>query len=531
MSPESPQTESSSLEAKGQLRALLSVSDKTGIVHFARKLTELHWELISTGGTLRALREAGIPATAVEQVTQFPEILSGRVKTLHPAIHAAILADRRLAEHRKELAQLGIKPLDLVVVNFYPFADATREPNLGLDELFEEIDIGGPAMVRAAAKNWKSVAVVVEPRRYPEVLALLQESGGVLPESYRRELALAAFQATALYEATIARTLLERLQQIEPTSLPESLILELKKEQELRYGENPHQRGAVYRSPASNGLFGGLQQLQGAELTFNNLLDADAARRLVGRLPKPACVIVKHNNPSGAALGSTAVEAFERAVAADPVSAFGGVVALNVAVDDDTAALLTSRFFEVVVAPGFTRGAQKLLSSKVNLRTLQTPVLPPREPQLEVRSVDGGFLVQVADEAADAPDGWTVVSQRAPSAEEWKALEFAWAVVRGVRSNAIVLANATQTLGIGAGQMSRVDSCRLAISKALVSLEGAVAASDAFFPFRDGVDLLAEAGVRAIIQPGGSRRDPEVIRAVDEKGLAMVFTHRRHFRH
>ncbi len=512
-------------------RALLSVSDKSGLLEFARELVGLGWELISTGGTLRALEKGGVPVIPVEEVTGFPEILSGRVKTLHPSVHAALLADRRRPEHQDDLARLCITPIDLLVVNFYPFAEAARNSALDLDALFEEIDIGGPAMVRAAAKNWPSVAVVVEPKQYPEILEQLSRYGKMLPDSYRQELALAAFRATAAYEAIIAEYLAARLEVGSETTLPAHLILNLERDRTLRYGENPHQIGGLFRIRGSTGPLGGFEALQGNELSFNNLLDADSARRLVGFLPTPAAVVVKHNNPSGAALGSTLAEALERAIAADPISAFGGVVALNACVDLLTAELLTSRFLEVVVAPEFTPEARDRLTTKSALRVLKAPVFEPRSPKLEFRSVDGGVLVQSADELPDEPESWTVVSRRAPTPEELAGLRFAWAVVRGIRSNAIVIANEFQTLGIGAGQMSRVDSCRLAISKASGRLAGSVAASDAFFPFRDGVDLLAQAGVQAIIQPGGSRRDPEVLGAADELGLAMVFTHRRHFRH
>lgn len=517
-------------ERNRRRRALLSVADKTGLTDLARGLVERDWELLSTGGTLRVLQAAGIPAQPVEASTRFPEILSGRVKTLHPAIHAGLLADRSRPDHLAELERLELAPIDLLVVNLYPFEKAVADPGLDPRAVIEEIDIGGPAMVRAAAKNWRSVAVVLEPERYAEILELLDRHGGALPERYREELALAAFRRTAAYDALIADWFASRLE-VAPTLEPK-LLLPLARTRTLRYGENPHQNGALYERPGSRGLFGGLEQLQGGDLSYNNLLDADAARRLVGSLAPPAAVIVKHNNPCGVARGASLREALEKAVAADPTSAYGGVVALNAPIDRPVAELLASRFFEVVVAPGCLADARETLAPRTNLRVLLAPAFRSQSPgRLELRSLDGAYLVQTADDEPDAPEGWTVVSDRVPSDADLEALRFAWTVVRGVRSNAIVLARDDQSLGIGAGQMSRVDACRIAIEKSLHPLAGSVAASDAFFPFRDGVDLLAKAGVAAIIQPGGSRRDQEVMAACNEHGIAMVFTRRRHFRH
>ncbi len=518
-------------------RALLSVSDKTHLADFGRGLHELGVELVSTGGTARHLAEHGIPVTKVADVTGFPEILDGRVKTLHPKIHGGILADRRLEEHRQQLDAHGITGIDLVVVNLYPF-EQTVAQGASYDETIEMIDIGGPCMVRAAAKNHANVAVVVDPNDYAAVLETLHQEGD-LHQDLRRRLALAAFRHTRDYDSAIAEWLEAEANERDTSAFPARLRIELVKEFEPRYGENPHQGAAVYRHGNGSGLFDGMEQLQGKELSWNNLLDADAARRMVALFDgSPAVVIVKHNNPCGIGIGASLSEAYERALATDPTSAFGSIIALNGPVDEAVAALLAKLFVEVIVAPGFEAGARALLGKKKNLRLLECPMFQAPAASgawgaadLDLRSIGGGFLAQQLDAGPDQPEAWTCPTRRQPSDSERRALAFAWKVGRAVKSNAIVITNEVQTVGIGAGQMSRVDSCRLAIDKAELSLTGTVAASDAFFPFRDGLDVLAEAGVTAIIQPGGSKRDGEVVEAADEHGIALLHTGRRHFRH
>ena len=514
-------------------RALLSVSNKTGLVDFARGLAELGIEILSTGGTLRHLAEAGVPVTKVADVTSFPEILDGRVKTLHPRIHGGILADRSKPAHLSALAEHGIERVDVVAVNLYPFRETVSDPATTLAEGVEQIDIGGPAMVRAAAKNFSGVVVVVDPSDYPAVLAALQQGGSVAPEPLRRALATKAFAHTQAYDAAIASWLGgssgERGGGDSP--FPARLELTLVREMEPRYGENPHQPAAVYRQEGGPGLLGGMRQLRGKQLSWNNLLDADAARRLVWLFAEPAVVIVKHNNPCGVGRGESLVEAYERALACDPVSAFGSIVALNREADLSVVDAMSKLFVEVLVAPSYTTDAAARLASKENLRVLACPPHVFRPGTLELRAVDGGYLAQEPDDAAEDPATWTCPTKRQPTAAERAALDLAWRVVRHVKSNAIVLANDRQTVGIGAGQMSRVDSCRLAVEKAQLPVQGSVAASDAFFPFRDGLDVLAAAGVTAVAQPGGSKRDDEVIAAADEHGIAMLLTGRRHFKH
>jgi phosphoribosylaminoimidazolecarboxamide formyltransferase/IMP cyclohydrolase len=511
-------------------RAILSVYNKRGLEEFARGLAGMGIELLSTGGTKAFLEERGLPLVGVAEVTGTPEMLGGRVKTLHPRIHAGILADRSRSGHLAELTEHGITPIDLVVVNLYPFLETTRQKDAKYQTILEMIDIGGPSMIRAAAKNHSGVAVVVDPDDYPQVLAALEESDGVVPEKLRRRLAIKAFRHTQAYDAAIARWLEQQTGDKEAL-LPDHLLVDLRKELDLRYGENPHQAGALYAHLGGEGILGGFQQLQGKELSYNNLLDADAARRMVSMFEEPAAVIVKHNNPCGVGRGGDAVEAYTRAVACDPDSAFGSIVALNRPADRELAAALASLFVEVVVAPQFSTEARKAFVEKKNLRLLECPSVASHPGVLELRHVDGGVLAQTPDLEPDDPGAWTCATRRLPDDAERRALHFVWNVVRGVRSNAIVLANEHQTVGIGAGQMSRVDACRLAVEKAGTSAKGSVAASDAFFPFRDGLDVLAEAGVSAIIQPGGSRRDPEVVAAADEHGMAMLLTGTRHFRH
>ena len=491
-------------------RALLSVYDKRGLDGLARGLDRLGIEMVSTGGTLKFLQEKGIPVTAVSDVTGFPEILDGRVKTLHPRIHGGILADRSVPAHLEQLREHGIERIDLVVVNLYPFRE---------NRTVEMIDIGGPAMVRAAAKNFGSVGVVVDPGDYAEVLSALESGDGILPEELRRRLAAKAFGHTQSYDAAVSSWL----------GGGARLPLELDRTMELRYGENPHQSGAVYATVGGPGVLGGFRQLQGKELSWNNLLDADAARKIVALFEEPAVVIVKHNNPCGVGRGVDLAEAYRRALATDPVSAFGSIIALNRPADGAFAEAMAELFVEVLLAPGFDEAAR--FESKKNLRVLECPLYRPAAGDIELRPVDGGFLAQPPDAVPDDPSGWTCPTKRQPTPEERRALELAWKVCRYVKSNAIVVANGDQTVGIGAGQMSRVDSCRLATEKAQLPLQGTVAASDAFFPFRDGLDVLARAGITAVVQPGGSMRDAEVIAAADEQGLAMLFTGTRHFRH
>jgi phosphoribosylaminoimidazolecarboxamide formyltransferase / IMP cyclohydrolase len=503
-------------------RALISVYDKRGLEDFARGLVRLGIEIVSTGGTLRFLQEKGIAVTAVSDVTGFPEILDGRVKTLHPRIHGGILADRSVDGHLDQIREHGIDRIDLVAVNLYPFRE-TLASGASFEQTLEMIDIGGPAMVRAAAKNFRGVAVAVDPADYSAVLAALESGSGIVPEELRRRLAAKAFQHTQSYDAAVAGWLGDQT--------PSRLSLELDRTMELRYGENPHQSGAVYATAGKGGVLGGFMQLQGKELSWNNLLDADAARKMAALFDEPAVVIVKHNNPCGVGRGGDLVEAYRRALATDPVSAFGSIVALNRPADGALAEAMADLFVEVLLAPGFDEAARERFGTKKNLRILECPLYSPSPGEIELRPIDGGFLAQPPDAVPDDPSGWTCPTRRQPTDEERRALDLAWKVCRYVKSNAIVVANGDQTVGIGAGQMSRVDSCRLAIEKAQLPVRGSVAASDAFFPFRDGLDVLAQAGITAVVQPGGSKRDDEVVAAADENGIAMLFTGTRHFRH
>ena len=514
-------------------RALISVYDKRGLEDLARGLARLGVEIVSTGGTLKFLEEKGIPVTGVSGVTGFPEILDGRVKTLHPKVHGGILANREVPEHLDALAAHGIDRIDVVVVNLYPFRETVAR-GASFEETIEMIDVGGPTMVRAAAKNAAGVAVVVDPLDYPRVLAALEEGRGVVPEPLRWELALKAFRETARYDAAISEWLASQDGQSAPDAFPERKTLELRREMVLRYGENPHQSGAVYGIEGTAGVFGGFAALQGKELSWNNLLDADAARKMAGMFDDTAeatVVIVKHNNPCGIGRGADLQEAYRRALATDPVSAFGSVIALNREADGALAAAMADLFVEVLLAPGFSPEARERFAAKKNLRLIECPLYRPHAGEIELRALDGGFLAQPPDGYPDDSASWTCPTKRQPSPEERRALEFAWKIVRYVKSNAIVVANGDQTVGVGAGQMSRVDSCRLAVEKAKLPVAGTVAASDAFFPFRDGLDVLIKAGVTAVVQPGGSKRDDEAIAAADEAGVAMVFTGVRHFRH
>ncbi|HEV3475277.1 MAG TPA: bifunctional phosphoribosylaminoimidazolecarboxamide formyltransferase/IMP cyclohydrolase [Actinomycetota bacterium] len=504
-------------------RAMVSVWDKEGLVPFARGLNEQGVEIVSTGSTAATIREAGIPVIEVSELTGFPEMMGGRVKTLHPAVHAGILADKSEPGHLEELSAQGIEPFDLVVVNLYPF-ERTVTSGAAREEIVEQIDIGGPTLVRAAAKNFGSVAVVVRPDRYDEVLAAIRAGG--ISQELREALAHEAFAHVAAYDAAIAAWFSTWGGE---EDLPSSWTSGLERIAPLRYGENPHQRAGLYRSVLSPGPLGGAEVLQGKEMSFNNWLDAEAARALAVSFDEPAAVIIKHNNPCGAAMADGHASAYRAALASDPVSAFGGVVAFNGSVDEEAARAVAEVFTEVVVAPGFDDGALDVFEEKRNLRLLRAPL--PGPGGLEVRAIDGGALLQDADAITETRDEMKVVGSREPTDAEWTDLLFAWTVAAGVKSNAIVLASGRATVGVGAGQMSRVDSVDIACRKAGDRARGSVMASDAFFPFRDGVDRAAESGVAAVIQPGGSVRDDEIIAAADEHGMAMVLTGRRHFRH
>jgi len=510
-------------EVRPVRRALIAVYDKTGAVELARGLDELGVVIVSSGGTAAVLRDADIPVTPVEEVTGFPEMLEGRVKTLHPKIHAGILADRRKPEHEAELAELGIEPFDLVFVNLYPFRE-TVASGAGPEDVIEKIDIGGPAMVRAAAKNHGSVGVIVNPSRYADVLAELRRDGGLSAET-RRALAAEAFAHTAAFDAAVAEWFAE-----DPDALPSFVGIALEKVADLRYGENPHQRGALYAEAAGAGVLGGARLLaQGKEMSFNNWLDVDAAYGLAAMLPEVACAIVKHNNPCGAAVRPDAAEAYRLAFESDTVSAFGGIVAFNAACDAKTAEAMREVFTEAVVAPSFTDDALAELAQRKGLRVVEAPL--PDGGGLELRRLPGGALVQDRDVVHRGREGLEVVSAREPSEEEWGDLLIAWIVAARVRSNAIVFVRDAATVGVGAGQMSRVDASWLAARKAGDRAKGASMASDAFFPFPDAVEVAADAGVTAVIHPGGSIRDDDVLAVADARGMAVVVTGRRHFRH
>jgi phosphoribosylaminoimidazolecarboxamide formyltransferase/IMP cyclohydrolase len=507
--------------------ALISVSDKRGLGRLAPELERLGWQIISTGGTARALRNAGCEVLEVADYTGFPEILDGRVKTLHPKVFSGILAAPN-PEHEKELAEVGIPTLDLVVVNLYPFRETVDRDGVTLDEAVEQIDIGGPSLLRAAAKNHARVTVLVDPEDYPQVLEDLS-SGGVDAET-RGQLAVKAFRHTAAYDATISAHLPELMGGKRSAAAGVAAELLRCREVELRYGENPHQWGVLARRDLEDGLAGAVQH-QGKALSYNNLGDATGAWRLVWDLPKAGVAVIKHANPCGVGLDESMVEAFRKARATDPISAFGGVIASNREVGGAFAEAVVEQFAEVVIAPGYDPSALEFFASKKNLRVLSAD--PATSGGVVVRDIDGGFVIQEADSGWQQ-ETWEIVTDRGPTAEENPALELAWRVVKHVGSNAIVVGTADRILGIGAGQMSRVDAAKIAVSKALEmghDLENSVAASDAFFPFPDGVEALYEAGVRAVIQPGGSIRDAEVVEACNRLGMAMVITGRRHFRH
>jgi phosphoribosylaminoimidazolecarboxamide formyltransferase/IMP cyclohydrolase len=533
-------------------RALLSVSDKTGIADLGRGLVARGFTLVSTGGTARALTEAGLPVTSVSEVTGFPEMMDGRVKTLHPAVHGGILVRRDHPDDLQVVARLGIQPIDVVVVNLYPFVETAKREGVEFDALIEQVDIGGPSMVRAAAKSFRDVLVVVDPGDYSRLLAAIDEGPGL---AFRYELMCKAFAHTAAYDTAIAVSLAaialdgDRFERRPPSgALGPRMDVSLEKIRDLRYGENPHQRAAWYRrtdgasGPGHDAVaLGRATMIQGKELSYTNLLDLDTAARLVFEFGEPAAAVIKHANPCGAATGETAADAYVRAREADPAAAYGGIVGLNRAIDLATAEAIVQTFIEAVIAPAVDEPAREVLASKKNMRVITADFGAVESGELEYRSLVGAVLVQERDRVTEArerwaadslPPGFRVATRRRPTAGEWDALRFAWRVCAHVKSNAVVFTDAHRTLAIGAGQTSRVDAVRVGVMKAgTASLSGSVAASDAFFPFRDGLDAVARAGATAVVHPGGSLRDEEVIASADEHGLAMVFTGRRHFRH
>jgi phosphoribosylaminoimidazolecarboxamide formyltransferase / IMP cyclohydrolase len=542
-------------------RALISVSDKTGIVDFARELTRFNVEIISTGGTAKTLRDAGITVRDISDITGFPEMMDGRVKTLHPRVHGGLLAIRDNEEHIAAMKQHGIEPIDLVVVNLYPFAETIRRPGVTLDEAIEQIDIGGPAMIRSAAKNARDVAVVVLPSSYQNIIYEMNSRDGSLSLATRKRLAHEAFQQTAIYDMLVSSYLASTGQEL-PTAgtggiaaiaggsrgasipgniaeefsveefkgqLPDQSTWSIGKIANLRYGENPHQMAALYQMAVRGGV-ANAEVLGGKEMSFNNYVDADAAWALVNDFEQTACAIIKHTNPAGVGLGHRTAEAYTKALATDPVSAFGGIVAFNRTVDENAAQEVVKIFTEVVIAPDYSAPALEILKTKKNLRVLRVAQQKSTK-KLAFRQISGGMLVQTADDHQLDPATLKVVTRRAPSDEEMRALLFAWIVCKHTKSNAIVYARADQTVGVGAGQMSRVDSVRIGAMRAQLPVAASVLASDAFFPFRDGIDEAARHGITAIIEPGGSVRDDEVIAAANEHGLAMVFTGVRHFKH
>jgi len=513
-------------------RAILSVTDKTGLADFGKKLAGMGVELISTGGTAKLLRDSGVAVKDISEITGFPEMLDGRVKTLHPKVHGGILHRREDASHRAAVAEHGIQPIDMVVVNLYAFEKTAAKQGVHFEELIENIDIGGPSMIRSAAKNFNDVAVVTSPSDYNTIADEMARSGGTLSSETKWRLAQKAFATTAAYDSAIASTL-ERvtsngnfhLQQ--GGGFPDTLRLSFTKLGDLRYGENPHQKAAMYSDGSGTGVANG-RQVQGKELSYNNIVDLQAAWDLAQEFEEPVCAIIKHTNPCGTATGKSLAEAYKKALECDPVSAFGGVIAVNRPLDAAAAEEMAKLFLEVIGAPAFENGAIEKLASKKNLRLVEIKDHPQK---WVMKNVSGGMLVQDSDVHKLNESDLKVVTKRAPSAEEVRALLFAWKVVKHVKSNAIVYAREGQTVGVGAGQMSRVESCRIGANKAVLPLKGTVAASDAFFPFSDNVEEIAKAGATAIIQPGGSVRDQDSVEAADRLGLAMVFTGVRHFRH
>lgn len=512
-------------------RALISVSDKTGIVEFARALAAQGVELISTGGTKSLLEKEGVPVIGISDVTGFPEIMDGRVKTLHPAVHSGLLAVRDNAEHQAQMKELGLDYIDLVVVNLYPFKETISKSDVTYEDAIENIDIGGPTMLRSAAKNHAFVTVVVDAADYGKVLDEIQADGDTTIET-RRALAAKVFRHTAAYDSLISNYLTA---QTTGEAFPETLTVTYEKVQSLRYGENPHQQAAFYREPlAVVGSLTAAEQLHGKELSYNNINDANAAMAIVSEFDGPAVAAVKHMNPCGVGIGENVYEAYRKAYESDPISIFGGIVAANRAIDEDTAQLLSEIFLEIVIAPGFTQEALDILTKKKNIRLMQTGIIPSpgnRHTALQLTSVNGGLLVQETDVHNVKEEDLKVITNREPSAEELEQLRFGWNIVKHVKSNAIVLVKDGMTVGIGAGQMNRVGAARIAIEQAGEKAKGAVLASDAFFPMGDTLELAAEAGITAVIQPGGSIRDEESIKVANDNGMAMVMTGIRHFKH
>lgn len=516
----------------GIKRALISVYDKSGLLDLAKTLAGFNVEILSTGGTAKFLTENNLKVTNVSDVTGFPEILGGRVKTLHPKIHGGILAIRTDEDQMNELSAHGIAPIDMVVVNLYPFEKTVADPSVSLTKALENIDIGGPTMIRAAAKNFPGVVVVTSPDFYDQIIEELQSNEGSVSYHLRQKLALAAFQRTSQYDAAISDYLsaIEK----EPSSMPEAIHLNLQKIQNLRYGENPHQAAAYYADTASSLPPGTGKQLHGKELSFNNILDMNAAIGLSHEFEQPCAIVLKHSNPCGAAVDDDIVRAYENAFKTDSVSAFGGIVSFNREVNKKVAEMMSKVFLEVIVAPSFSPEALEILTKKKNLRLIEWQGDLDFSQEYDIKKVVGGYLLQGMDVGGDDEKKYRVVTNRQPTEKEWAAMRFGWKIVKWVKSNAVIYVSKKQTLGIGAGQMSRVDSSRFAVQKskdAGLSLRGSVVISDAFFPFRDGIDAAAEAGAAAIIQPGGSIRDQQVIDAANEHNMAMVFTGVRHFRH
>jgi phosphoribosylaminoimidazolecarboxamide formyltransferase/IMP cyclohydrolase len=513
-------------------RAILSVTDKTGLVDFAHKLEGMGVELISTGGTAKLLRDSGVRVKDISDLTGFPEMLDGRVKTLHPKVHGGILHRRENPVHRSAVEEHGIQPIDMVVVNLYAFEKTAAKPDVPFEDLVENIDIGGPSMIRSAAKNFQDVAVVTSPSDYDALADEMAKSGGELSSATKWQLAQKAFATTAAYDTAIASTL-ERVNsnghfELKPaTGFPANLRMSFQKVMDLRYGENPHQKAAMYSDGSGSGVANG-KQLQGKELSYNNIVDLQAAWDLAQEFEEPVVAIIKHTNPCGTATGKTLLEAYKKALECDPVSAFGGVIGVNRVIDGAAAEEMAKLFLEVIAAPGFDDEAQAKFAAKKNLRLVQ---VVPSDQKWTLKNVSGGMLMQDADIRPLTDGDLKVVTKRVPTAEEKRALLFGWKVCKHVKSNAILYVRDGQTVGVGAGQMSRVDSCKIGAMKAQLPLKGTVAASDAFFPFPDGVEEIAKAGSTAIIQPGGSVRDQEVIEATDRHGMAMIFTGVRHFRH
>jgi len=513
-------------------RAILSVTDKAGLQEFARKLHQLGVELISTGGSAKQLRESGVPVKDISELTGFPEMLDGRVKTLHPKVHGGILHIRDNQQHREAVAEHDIVPIDMVVVNLYAFEKTASKPDVSFHDLIENIDIGGPSMVRSAAKNFQDVAIVTSPADYDVIAQEMQSSGGELSLATKWRLAQKAFATTAAYDSAIAATL-ERVAspkgklELNHEAFPQTLRLSFEKAFDLRYGENPHQKAALYSDGSGKGVANG-KQLQGKELSYNNIVDLQAAWDLAQEFEQPVCAIIKHTNPCGTAVADTLVEAYRRALECDPVSAFGGVIGVNRAIDAETATEMAKLFLEVIAAPKFDDAAREIFAAKKNLRLVE---VVPKEQKWILKNVSGGVLLQDNDMRPLTEVDLKVVSERKPTDAEMRDLLFAWKICKHVKSNAILYARNGQSTGVGAGQMSRVDAARIGTMKSVLGIKGSVAASDAYFPFPDGVEVIAEAGATAIIQPGGSVRDKQVIDTANKLGLAMVLTGVRHFRH